>query len=78
MKNRHVDPDHMGLVSRKYCGFCIAVGRKRKPIMERQLPHKHKCRSCGVLIVVDCECDDKRVFTLFCVECEDEEGELEF
>ena len=80
MGKRHFDSDHTGLFPRKCCGFCIAVGRKRRPNMNHQLPHKHKCKSCGVLIVKDCECDDKRVFILFCVECEDEEenGELQF
>lgn len=43
-----------------------------------KLPHEHKCRSCGVTVASDCECDDKRVFVLVCEECEDGEGELEF
>lgn len=24
----HHDPDHMGFVPRKYCGFCLNYGRK--------------------------------------------------
>jgi len=50
--------------------------------MSSQLPHRHKCQMCGVLITTDCECPDKRAFAELCDRCydieADSEGELEF
>lgn len=83
MGGRHIDSDHIGLLSRKNCGFCREIGRKERPKMNTQLPHRHKCKSCGILIDTDCECGDKRVFALVCDTChdreeDDTEGDLEF